>query len=109
MAIQQKTKRVKHKNSAHTKETVIARIRSVGNSKGVILNNHLLKVAGINTEDEIAIAAGDGVITISQAKQTINTDLKSWDAQFKKAIKGGHRPEKNLFEGLENSFDKTEW
>lgn len=101
MAIQQKSKR--------SRETVISRIRSVGNSKGVILNNHLLKIAGINTEDQIAIEAGEGMITISQAKLSINTDLKTWDAQFKKAIKAGHMPEKDLFEGLENSFDKTEW
>jgi antitoxin component of MazEF toxin-antitoxin module len=91
------------------KEKIRSRIRSVGNSKGVILNNQLLKAAGISTEEDISIEAGDGLIIISQAKPAVNTDLSTWDAQFKKAIKAGHLPEGDLFEGLENEFDKTEW
>ncbi len=92
-----------------SKEAVISRIRSVGNSKGVILNNNLLKAAGLSVDSDIIIQAGNGVIIIAQAKPEVNTDLRSWDAQFKKAIKSGAKPEKDLFEGLTNEFDKTEW
>lgn len=91
------------------KGEVRSRIRSVGNSKGVILNNQLLKAAGISTDEDISIEAGEGVIIISQAKPDVNTDLSTWDVQFKKAIKAGHLPEGDLFEGIENNFDKTEW
>ena len=91
------------------KESVRSRIRPVGNSKGVILTNQLLKAAGISAEEAISIEAGEGVITISQVKPAVNTDLRTWDAQFKKAIKAGHLPEGDLFEGIENEFDETEW
>lgn len=99
----------KQKQTGTKKEKVRSRIRSVGNSKGVILNNQLLKAAGISTEEDISIEAGEGLIIISQASPEVNTDLGTWDARFKKAIKAGHLPEGDLFEGIENSFDKTEW
>lgn len=99
----------KQSGAGSKKEKVRSRIRSVGNSKEVILNNQLLKAAGISIEEDISIEAGVGVITISQAKPDVNTDLSTWDTQFKKAIKSGHLPEGDLFEGLEDEYDKTEW
>jgi hypothetical protein len=32
-----------------------------------------------------------------------------WEMQFKAAIKAGNKPENDLFEGLCNEFDKSEW
>jgi len=87
-----------------------SRIRAIGNSKGVILNNQLIEAAGISQDADIIINAGAGIIYIVEAKAPgINTDLSTWDKQFKAAIKKGATPEKDMFEGLENEFDKKEW
>ena len=86
------------------------RIRSIGNSKGVILNNQLMDFAGLDADRDIVLRALNGQITIKQAeKPVINTDLSTWDAQFKAAIKAGDIPEGDMWEGMENQFDKTEW
>src|SRR5688500_1788937 len=44
--------------------TYTSRIRAIGNSKGVILNNNLIESAGLNPDLDIVIQAGDGVIII---------------------------------------------
>jgi antitoxin component of MazEF toxin-antitoxin module len=86
------------------------RIRAIGNSKGVILNNLLIETAGLNTEMDIVIRASKGVIKITEVKKDeVNTDLSTWDKQFKTAIKKGSAPEKDLFEGLQNDFDSKDW
>ncbi len=107
-----KTKKV----SGKRKEQVAfytSRIRAIGNSKGVILNNQLIETAGLNVEADVMIQANDGVITIIQMKapevNEVNTDLSTWDKQFKAAIKRGARPEGDLFEGMANDFDSKEW
>jgi hypothetical protein len=85
-------------------------LRAIGNSKGVILNSHVIEMAGLNPDIDIVIRAAQGVITIVQSRETgINTDLSTWDKQFKAAVKNGAEPEGDLFEGLENDFDKKEW
>lgn len=98
---------------SHTGEPAVeytAKIRAIGNSKGVILNNQLMDFAGLEPDQDIVIRATNGQITIKQAeKYTVNTDLSTWDKQFKAAIKAGDIPEGDMFEGLENEFDKTEW
>jgi len=87
-----------------------SKIRPIGNSKGVILNNQLIKAAGMSEDADIIIKAGNGVIIIIDVKfSSINEDLSSWDAQFKQAIKQSKKPEKDMFEGTKNEFDKTEW
>lgn len=94
---------------AKAKVILTSRIRSVGNSKGIILSNRLLTAAGLDANADIKIEASSGLITIAQAKHRVNTDLSTWDKHFKEAIKAGAKPEKDLFEGLANEFDKTEW
>lgn len=108
MTVQKKSS-VNKKAPAQVKAMFTSRIRPVGNSKGVLLNNSIIKAAGIDMDADITIEATAGVITIVQAKPEVNTDLQTWDAQFKKAIKAGAKPEKDLFEGLVNEFDKKEW
>jgi antitoxin component of MazEF toxin-antitoxin module len=91
------------------KEYSKSRIRPIGNSQGVILSNQLMEAAGFNSEDDIVIEAGDGLIYITQVKQPgINTDLSTWDRQVKTAIKKGNKPESIVFKGP-NDFDLTEW
>jgi antitoxin component of MazEF toxin-antitoxin module len=87
-----------------------SRLRAIGNSQGVILNNQLLETAGLNAEADIMIEANEGVITIKQMKVPgVNTDLSTWDRQFKTAIKKGARPEGDFFKGMANDFDLKEW
>ena len=98
---------------SHAEEPVASytsRIRAIGNSKGVIINNQLIEAAGLNSAMDVVINAASGVIYIMQVKEkNLNTDLSTWDQQFKTAIKKEAKPEKDLFEGLENDFDTKEW
>lgn len=88
----------------------VTRIRAVGNSKGVILNNTLIESAGFNQDIDIVIEAREGVIVLMQPNETgVNSDLSTWDVQFKRAIKKGAKPEKDLYEGMKNDFDTKEW
>ncbi len=32
-----------------------------------------------------------------------------WEKQFKEIVAAGEKPGKDLFDGLENDFDKNEW
>jgi antitoxin component of MazEF toxin-antitoxin module len=91
-----------------TGAAITTKLRAIGNSKGVILNNQLIEAAGISANAEITIRAGKGKIII-EAKEDVNINLSSWDKQFKQAIKAGSKPEKDLYDGLENEFDKKEW
>ena len=87
-----------------------SKIRAIGNSKGVILNNQVLEIAGLKADMDILVQALNGLITIKQAvKPTVNTDLSTWENQLNAAIKAGDIPVGDLFEGMENEFDKTEW
>lgn len=93
-----------------TLATYTSRIRAIGNSKGVILNNNLIESAGLKQDLDIVIQAGDGVIIITQVTDSqVNTDLASWDKQFKSAIKKEGKPEGDLFEEMGNDFDLKEW
>ena len=100
-------------NSNNNQQPVFSytsRIRAIGNSKGVILNNQIMEAAGLISEAEVTIQAYNGMITIVKAKKpNVNTDLSTWDKQFKAAKKKGALPENDLFEGMKNDFDETEW
>ena len=90
--------------------TYTSRIRAIGNSKGVILNNNLIESAGLKQDLDIVIQAGDGVIIITQVNDSgVNRNLASWDKQFKSAIKKGAEVEGDLFEEMGNDFDLKEW
>jgi antitoxin component of MazEF toxin-antitoxin module len=87
-----------------------SKIRAIGNSRGVILNSQLMETAGLIPDEDIVIRASDGLITIQRVeKPAVNTNLSTWDKQFKAAIKAGAKPEGDLFEGIENEFDAKEW
>ena len=90
--------------------SVSSKLRDIGNSKGVILNNRILEDAGITSEADLIIHASDGMIII-QARYTgsVNTNLATWDAEFKKSFKKDKLPEGDMWKGLENKFDQEEW
>ena len=101
-----KTSRLKEPQATYT---VTSRMRSIGNSKGVILPGRLIEEAGISPDADLLISAADGVIQISQASAGgINTDLSTWDAQFRQAIKKA-KPGSDLWDGIKNRFDEEEW
>lgn len=86
------------------------RIRAIGNSRGLIINNQSMDIAGLDADRDIVIRAKKGLITIEQPqKPAVNTDLSTWEKHLKAAIKAGAKPEGDFFEGMENEFDKTEW
>ena len=90
---------------------VSSRIRAIGNSRGVILSNQLIDKAGIPPDGAIDIRADKGMIVITASKvvSRINTDLGSWDKEFKKAIRAGNKPERDMWGAIGNGFDQQEW
>ena len=105
---------IKNENSQSSfgkTNSITGRIRKIGNSKGILLSNSMIKELGVEDDDAVIIISEKGRIIIKPAenKRKINTDLSTWEAQFKAAIKRGDKPEKDLFEGIENKFDKEEW
>jgi len=76
--------------------TTVAKVRRIGNSKGILFSKTILDKSGI--KDTVHIIVKNKVIMISAADET---KRKQW-SDFKKAPK-----EKADF--IENKFDKTEW
>jgi antitoxin MazE len=74
----------------------IAKVRRIGNSKGILFPKSILEKSGIT--DTVQITVKDNVIMISQVKRK---KKKSW-ADFKtvKKVKADH---------LANKFDTTDW
>lgn len=89
----------------------LGRIRKIGNSKGILLSARVLKELGVPDDSEVNITTDNGriIITPITNSRKINTDLSTWEAQFKAAIENGDKPEADLFGGVENTFDKEEW
>lgn len=79
-------------------------IRKIGNSSGIILPKAMLFKGGF--DKLVDIEQVDDLIILKPIK--INARSK-WEAQFKEAFNSGILPEKDIFEGMENEFDKTEW
>lgn len=79
-------------------------IRRIGNSQGIILPRLLLQQAGIS--NEVTVEVIDGAIVLKAAK---DHPRAGWEAQFQKAEKAGELPDDDLFDGMSNEFDQTEW
>lgn len=83
--------------------------RSVGNSKGIIISSKLIEASGISGNDLI-IEAANGIIAIRAVNSSdVNSDLSTWDKQFKTALKSDDKVEGDLFDELKNEFDEEEW
>lgn len=83
--------------------------RSVGNSKGLIISSKLIEASGISGNDLI-IEAANGIIAIRAVNSSdVNSDLSTWDKQFKTALKSDDQVEGDLFDELKNEFDEEEW
>lgn len=83
--------------------------RAVGNSKGLIISSKLIEASGISGNDLI-IEAANGIISIREVNNSdVNTELSTWDKQFKSAINKVDKAESDLFDGMKNEFDEEEW
>ncbi len=83
---------------------MIQTIRKIGNSNGVLIPKTMLVSCGITDEVEMQIL-GDTIMLRSTKKKP----REGWDEAFKQAIADGDEPEGDLFEGMKNTFDDTEW
>jgi len=90
----------------------ITNLTKIGNSLGVIINKKLLKEAGFTESNKLSIdVKKDGTIVIAAIKKHIpvNRDLSTWDAQFKKAIKEGKKPEKSVWPDNVSEEGDKDW
>jgi len=74
----------------------------IGNSKGLIIPQKMLKALG--TQNKVMIETREGGLFISPIDET----RKGWAESFKNAT-SEQEPSKDLFEEIENDFDKEEW
>lgn len=80
---------------------MIQPIRKIGNSSGVLLPKAMLKAAGI--ENEVEIEVQGQTILLRPANPRAGWAESFWKATEKDS------PEGDLFEGMSNDFDQTEW
>src|SRR5688572_11804997 len=69
-----------------------SRLRAIGNSQGVIINDRLLEAAGMSSGINVIVKAGKGIIYIIEMKTPVSTELSAWEKQFKAAHKKGVKP-----------------
>ena len=81
-----------------------ASIIKIGNSHGLIIPKRMLKQLGVNEKLEIEVK--DGGLFIVPIH---DHPRKGWAEAFAKAVKAGHQAEGDLFDGIENEFDREEW
>ena len=79
-----------------------ATIIKIGNSKGLIIPQKMLKELG--AENKVTIETRDGGLFISPIAETRN----GWAESFKIAT-SEQESTNDLFKGIENDFDKEEW
>lgn len=82
---------------------MIQSIRKIGNSSGILLPKAMLQACGITTEVEIEVH--DKSILL----RPVASVRAGWEAAFAAAVASGDEPEGDLFEGISNEFDETEW
>ena len=83
---------------------MIQTIRKIGNSSGVLIPKTMLATCGITDEVEMEVL-GDSIML----RSTKSKPRQGWDEAFKQAIANGDEPEGDMFEGMKNTFDDTEW
>lgn len=83
--------------------------RDIGNSKGVVISQKIIDLAGIHTNNVVIEASKGEIMIRSVDDKTVNTDLSSWGTQFKNALKSDQVPDSDLFDGMKNKFDDEEW
>jgi antitoxin MazE len=82
---------------------MIVGVKKIGNSKGIILPKQLMAMCEIT--EKVSVVCKDNQIIITAA----DSPRAGWNEQFKVAIAADETEDNDVFEGLENEFDKTEW
>ena len=80
-------------------------IRKIGNSKGVVIPPAFLSELHLEKDSSIDIELSSEGILI----KPIKNPREGWEAAFSNAIKNGETPDSDLYDGLSNEFDDTEW
>lgn len=78
----------------------------IGNSMGVRIPKNLIKQFNLD-KGEIELSIEKDGIMIKPERSV--PPREQWDMLFSKAIAAGEKPGSDVFEGLQNSTDKTEW
>lgn len=89
----------------------ITNLTQIGNSLGIIINKKLLQEAGVSASKKVSIEVKDGTIIITPVKKNIvvNLNRSTWEAQFKKAIKAGNKPEKSVWPNNVSEDADKDW
>lgn len=83
---------------------MIQHIRRIGNSQGILIPRKILQACGIEEQVEVVVI-GQSILLRSVKKHP----RQGWEEQCQKAAALDESPEPDLFEGLKNDFDSTEW
>jgi len=83
---------------------MIQPIRRIGNSQGILLPRNILQACGIEEQVEVVVI-GQAILLRSVKKHP----REGWEEQFQNATISGDSPESDLFEGVKNDFDDTDW
>lgn len=91
-----------------------AQLRKIGNSSAIILSQEIIEKLNIVDGQEIEVSINrESALVLKPTKLNINErpqlnlDISTWEAQFKLAIIKGQLPEKDVFEGMLNTFDHS--
>ncbi|MBY0479819.1 MAG: hypothetical protein K2Q21_00585 [Chitinophagaceae bacterium] len=89
-------------------------LRKIGNSRGVLLTKEIIDKLNIVDGQEIEVSVNNESSIVlkptplkKKKRPLLNLDLSTWESQFKSAIENGDKPEKDVFEGMKNKFDKS--
>jgi antitoxin MazE len=80
-------------------------IIKVGNSKGIRIPKEYLKALG---EKVVIQPTKEGLLILPDLSTGV-PPRKYWEALFAKAVANGEIPEDDVFEGMENDADQTDW
>lgn len=78
----------------------------IGNSMGIRIPKSLIKQFDLDKGEIELSVEKDGIMI---KPQTSIPPREQWDMLFSKAISAGEKPEKDVFEDLQNEADKNEW
>lgn len=81
----------------------------IGNSKGIRIPKKFLKGLG---EKVIIRSTKEGIVIQPDKPDkegVVVPPREEWDTLFAKAIAAGEKPENDVFDGIENEFDGSEW
>ena len=80
-----------------------SKVIKVGNSKGILLPKHIIKVYEI--QDEVQIELREDCIVLTPLK-----DPKSnWESLYQNEIKSKSDQDNNDWQNFSNKFDEEEW